>query len=124
MYLVMEYIQGGDLFDAINDHKIYSERAARSIIKQLLIAILYLHQRGIVHCDIKPENIMLKTDQYGIKYDDDLILTDFGLSKFISNQNDIQAGTITYIAPEILLNNSSYKTTKAVDLWSIGVLYI
>lgn len=115
--IVMELVEGGELFERIIKKKIFSEYAASKIIKQLLESISYLHQLGIVHRDIKPENILL-SDNSDIPC---IKLADFGLSK-LAGPNDIQnlaCGTLGYVAPEVL-SQTGYN--HKVDLWSIGII--
>lgn len=75
--IVMQLVEGGDLFDRIVKRKRYRERDARDVMSHLLSALAYLHARGIAHRDIKPENILLRT----VDSDVDVLLTDFGLAK-------------------------------------------
>lgn len=75
--IVMQLVEGGDLFDRIITRKRYPERDARDVMRQLLSALAYLHARGIAHRDIKPENILLRS----VDSDVDVLLTDFGLAK-------------------------------------------
>lgn len=64
-YLVTEYVPGGELFDCIIRRTYYSEGSARKLIKQVLVALNYLHNEvGVVHRDIKPENILLTTGKF------------------------------------------------------------
>lgn len=59
LFIVMELVKGGDLFDRIIDKGRYSESEAREVMRMLLEAVRYLHSKGIVHRDLKPENILL-----------------------------------------------------------------
>ena len=78
IYLVMELIKGGDLFDRIVERERYTEVQARRLFRRILTAVYYLHEeRGIVHRDLKPENILV-VDR---RSDVDIKLTDFGLGK-------------------------------------------
>eukprot|EP01125_Pyxidicula_operculata_P019835 TRINITY_DN721_c0_g1_i1.p1 TRINITY_DN721_c0_g1~~TRINITY_DN721_c0_g1_i1.p1 ORF type:complete len:340 (+),score=71.61 TRINITY_DN721_c0_g1_i1:175-1194(+) len=116
LYLVMELVTGGELFDRIVEREQYSERDAREVMKQLFNAIAYIHSKGIVHRDLKPENLLLETTE-----DDTTIkLTDFGLSKIYSEHMlQTACGTPGYVAPEIL---KCHGYTSAIDMWSAGVI--
>merc|ERR1740124_1029158 len=101
VYLVMELLAGGDLFDRIVERGRYSEREARRVMRRMLSAVHYLHQtRGIVHRDLKPENILCasRTDDVTVK------LTDFGLAKSLGEGDGCKTfcGTPQYFAPEVL----------------------
>jgi len=121
LYMVMELLTGGELFDRIVSKGSYSEKEASNVIKSVASAIQYLHQSGVVHRDLKPENLLYlnKTDESPIK------ITDFGLAKFRGESKEdmhTACGTPGYVAPEVLKGE---KYDKAVDLWSLGViLYI
>lgn len=117
MYLVMELIEGGELFDRIRQKKVLSEFSAFHITKQLLETVKYLHDVGIVHRDIKPENILLSdTSEIPI-----IKLADFGLSKLVGPNDTLHVpcGTLGYVAPEVLMQQPY---GKQVDLWSVGVV--
>ena len=118
-YIVTEFCQGGDLFDAISKKGNFNENEASKIMKQVLSAITYSHQNNIVHRDLKPENILLddKGSDLTIK------IIDWGCAKsFKKNEKMTNAdGTPYYIAPEVLEGNYDEKC----DVWSCGViLYI
>ena len=117
MYLVMELVEGGELYDRIRLKKVFSEFTAFHITRQLLDTIKYLHDVGIVHRDIKPENILL-SDESEIPT---IKLADFGLSKLVGPNDtlDVPCGTLGYVAPEVLMQQPY---TKQVDLWSVGVV--
>jgi len=119
--LVMELMNGGDLFDRITSKGVLSETEARAAMKHVFSAVDFLHDRSLVHRDLKPENLL-----YSSKENDSCVkLSDFGLSKF-SNEKDNEGlqtpcGTIAYTAPEIT-NSKVYR--KSVDIWSCGcILY-
>lgn len=125
-YIVMEYMEGGELCSNDNVYRYGSESQIAEIVKILTDALDYCHSQNIVHRDIKvhvslwqPENILWSTkDGEAI-----LKIADFGFAK-ISNDSlmTTACGTPMFIAPEIL-NGEPY--TKAVDYWSLGViLYI
>jgi serine/threonine protein kinase len=120
LYMVMELLTGGELFERIIERKSFSERQASNIIKDVLHSINYLHNIGIVHRDLKPENLIFldHSEASPIK------ITDFGLAKFRSITSKRRGmttacGTPGYVAPEVL-NNEPYG--KEVDLWSVGVI--
>ena len=120
-YIMMEYLQGGELFEAITSSGSFSEFSAAKIMKQLLSAVNYLHNNNIVHRDLKPENIMLTSEPKEGNYEIKLI--DFGAARQFIPGKKIKKfiGTSYYIAPEVLKENYDEKC----DVWSCGViLYI
>ncbi|KAL4781155.1 cytochrome P450 [Aspergillus varians] len=116
VYLVLELAPEGELFNMIISKQKFTENECRHIFLQLFEGLKYLHDRGIVHRDIKPENILVADDKLTVK------LGDFGLAKIIGEDSFT---TTLYVAPEILQETRRRKYTKAVDIWSLGVvLYI
>ncbi|KAF7564087.1 hypothetical protein G7046_g15 [Stylonectria norvegica] len=121
VYLVLELAPEGELFNFIVLKQKLSEDESRKLFVQLFQGIKYLHERNIVHRDIKPENILLVDKNLRVK------LADFGLAKIIGEESftTTLCGTPSYVAPEILADSKQRKYTKAVDIWSLGVvLYI
>ncbi|KAL8949319.1 MAG: hypothetical protein Q9222_004558 [Ikaeria aurantiellina] len=121
VYIVLELAPEGELFNTIVMKQKLSENESRNVFVQLFQGIKYLHERNIVHRDIKPENILLADKKLSVK------LADFGLAKIIGEQSftTTLCGTPSYVAPEILENSRHRKYTRAVDVWSLGVvLYI
>lgn len=117
-YLIMEYVSGGDLFDAIAHDIKYSETVARDMIRDLALALQYLHDRMICHRDIKPENLLV----IDLLHSKSLKLADFGLAVVVREPLFTVCGTPTYVAPEILAE-TGYGVK--VDVWAVGViLYI
>jgi len=117
LYLVLEFASGGELFDAIVNKGSYSEVDAAKIIRQILEAILFVHNHGIAHRDLKPENLLLVKDDTGNEI---IKIADFGLSKdFGQEQLQTSCGTPDYVAPEVLMGEPY---DVAVDVWSIGVI--
>ena len=117
-YLVLEYMEGKDMFDylRIRNFKI-SEDRAKDIMYQLILAVQYLHSYGIVHRDLKLENIMMSDNtEMSIPK-----LADFGLAKIIgpSEKSDEPFGTLGYVAPEVL-KKELYGVS--CDLWSLGCI--
>jgi len=116
VYLVMELVTGGELFDRIVEKGSYSEKDAADLIKQVLSAVAYMHDQGVVHRDLKPENLLY----YSPDPDSKIMISDFGLSKM--EESGVMAtacGTPGYVAPEVLAQKPY---GKAVDVWSIGVI--
>ncbi|KAI1213923.1 checkpoint kinase 2-like protein [Annulohypoxylon truncatum] len=121
VYLVLELAPEGELFNYIVMKQKLTEAETRKLFIQLFQGIKYLHDRNIVHRDVKPENILLTDKDLHVK------LADFGLAKIIGEESftTTLCGTPSYVAPEILAEVKHRKYTKAVDIWSLGVvLYI
>jgi calcium/calmodulin-dependent protein kinase I len=116
LYLVMELITGGELFDKIVEKGQYTEKDASIIVAKILNAVDYLHNQGIAHRDLKPENLLLRGGD-----DTEVLISDFGLSKIVdqSAMMETACGTPYYVAPEVL-QATGYD--KEVDLWSVGVI--
>jgi len=116
-YIVMELMAGGDVFDRIIDLHNYTEKDARDLAKILLVAVDCMHKSGVVHRDIKPQNIFLesKDDNSAIK------VGDFGFAKRVHTPKSLtqRCGTPSYVAPEIL-KNQPYD--QSCDMWSVGVV--
>uniref|UniRef100_A0A7S4RVJ5 Calmodulin n=1 Tax=Alexandrium monilatum TaxID=311494 RepID=A0A7S4RVJ5_9DINO len=114
--LVMECMEGGELFDRISEKKRFSEEDASHALWQMLLALNYIHSHGIVHRDIKLENFLY--DALGSRT---LKLIDFGFSKMVDDPAEKMStglGTIAYVAPEVL----KHSYTSQCDLWSLGVI--
>ncbi|XP_018546375.1 serine/threonine-protein kinase DCLK2 isoform X1 [Lates calcarifer] len=116
LYLVMELVKGGDLFDAITSSAKYTERDASIMVYNLAGALKYLHSMNIVHRDIKPENLLVFEYPDGTK---SLKLGDFGLATVVEGPLYTVCGTPTYVAPEIIAE-SGYGLK--VDIWAAGVI--
>ncbi|XP_057815934.1 CBL-interacting serine/threonine-protein kinase 23 isoform X1 [Cryptomeria japonica] len=118
IYIVLDFVTGGELFDKINDLGRLKEDEARRYFQQLINAVDYCHSRGVYHRDLKPENLLL--DTFG-----NLKVSDFGLSAL---SRDIKSdgllhttcGTPNYVAPEVI-SGKGYDGTTA-DIWSCGVI--
>lgn len=124
--LVMQLVEGGDLFDRILKRRFYPESDARGVLRNLLSALSYLHTRSIAHRDIKPENILLRSNRSHV----DVLLTDFGLAKATpvgAAGCKTFCGTPQYLAPEVLRQQVDSTNDKgydgaAADIWSVGVV--
>ena len=144
-YLVSQYCSGGMLTDCIKKLNKFSEKKASNYIKTITDAIKYCHSKNIVHCDLKPHNIVFdkpnrdssssfssfsssdekNNNNNNKESDPKLMIIDFGLALDIKENEDIDyvAGTISYMAPENFAYGSRKgKIMRAGDLWSIGVI--
>jgi len=116
--LVMELINGNELFEEIAKKGALDEDTARRYILQIISAIDYCHSIGVCHRDIKLENVVVDSETQTLK------LLDFGFSRHLTSFLKTAVGTPTYIAPEALslLPGQTYDG-KAVDVWSLGVMF-
>jgi serine/threonine protein kinase len=112
---VMELCSGGDLLNYVRKRRKLKEDVAKYVFRQVVAGLYYCHAKGIVHRDIKLDNLLF--DENGrVK------ICDFGVSRLLLNPNEVmteQCGTPAYIAPEIL-KDKGYKGF-GVDIWSLGV---
>ncbi|XP_064961999.1 CBL-interacting protein kinase 23-like isoform X1 [Musa acuminata AAA Group] len=118
IYIVLEFVNGGELFDKIARHGRLKEDEARKYFQQLINAVDYCHSRGVFHRDLKPENLLL--DSSGV-----LKISDFGLSALPQQVHEdgklyTTCGTPNYVAPEVV-KDKGYDGAMA-DLWSCGVI--
>ena len=120
IYLILELITGGELFDKIVEAKKFDEATARKYFQQLVLGIYYCHQQGIAHRDLKPENLLVDGN-------DNLKISDFGLSNLQRGGAggggtllQTVCGTPNYVAPEVL-KEKGYNGITA-DIWSCGVI--
>lgn len=115
LYLILDYLSGGELFFHLKNEGRFSENRTKFYVAQLALALQHLHSLDIIYRDLKPENILLDRRGY-------ICITDFGLSKaMVKNPDDAKTfcGTPEYLAPEILRGQGH---GKAVDWWSLGTL--
>nr|XP_021185484.2 serine/threonine-protein kinase S6KL [Helicoverpa armigera] len=114
LYIVSEYIPGGELLALLEKYGKLPEELVRIFVAEIAIAIDFLHNAGVIYRDLKPENILLDSDCH-------IRLIDFGLSKWLSigSRTTTLCGTLKYMAPEVL---SREPYGHAVDWWSLGVL--
>eukprot|EP00743_Colponemidia_sp_Colp-15_P003536 GILK01003815.1.p1 GENE.GILK01003815.1~~GILK01003815.1.p1 ORF type:complete len:372 (-),score=42.27 GILK01003815.1:468-1583(-) len=121
LYLALEYVPGGTLQDRMKYNATVPEPTCRHMFRQLLQALDYLHERRIAHCDIKPENILIHSEN---KKDPAPVvkLCDFGLAHDVQH-GDVHSkeaiGTTGYMAPEVL-KRCPFNT--AVDMWGLGII--
>uniref|UniRef100_A0A7S1BTL5 Protein kinase domain-containing protein n=1 Tax=Corethron hystrix TaxID=216773 RepID=A0A7S1BTL5_9STRA len=115
VYLVMERVRGGELYNCIVDHGTLSESNARLLCQSILRAVKYCHDQNVVHRDLKPENILLVSkNSYDVK------ICDFGCAGRLKDHFlSTFCGTINYMSPEMAARR--YYDTS-VDMWSVGVI--
>ena len=149
--IILEYASGGELFDYILTHRYLKDQAARKLFAQLVSGVGYLHKKGIVHRDLKLENLLLDRNR-------NIIITDFGFAntfdpadelgdeiefnltnKDFVKKHDLErlrdngyrrgdlmqtsCGSPCYAAPELVVSDSLY-TGRKVDVWSCGVILV
>ena len=114
--IIMENISGGDLLSFVKKRTKLPEKTCQYIFKQLISGLKFIHSKGIIHRDIKLDNIL-------IDLNNNIKICDFGVSKNYKKNEKLndQCGTPAYIAPEILNNNNGYYGPP-VDIWSSGVV--
>lgn len=114
VYLLMEACLGGEIWTILRNRGNFDEASVQFIIGCVLEAFQYLHSRGIVFRDLKPENLLLDSAGY-------VKLIDFGFAKYIgcSSKTWTFCGTPEYVAPEVILNKGH---DRAVDYWALGIL--
>lgn len=112
VYFLAEYVRGMDLWDAIRDMDVISERKARFFIASLVLVLEDLHEKWIAYRDLKPENVVVDDEGY-------LKLVDFGNAKFVKSRTYTLLGTPQYMAPEII-KGTGYGIYA--DYWSLGIM--
>lgn len=114
-FVVMKFAEFGDVFDYIMTNGLMSEEASLSVFTQVVKAVEFCHAKGIAHCDIKMENVLL--------FKGSVKLADFGFAKVseVVLESDEFCGTLPYAAPEVVMG-MEHNAMKA-DVWSLGVLF-
>ncbi|KAA8633234.1 hypothetical protein SMACR_01361 [Sordaria macrospora] len=121
LYLLLDYIPGGELFTYLRKYRRFDEEMARFYAAEIVLVLEYLHEKqgGIAYRDMKPENLLLDADGH-------IKLVDFGFAKRLGYKDDEHpvetytlCGTPEYLAPEVIQNKGH---TTAVDWWALGIL--
>ncbi|KAF2150659.1 protein kinase A [Myriangium duriaei CBS 260.36] len=112
LYMVMDFIEGGELFSLLRKSQRFPNPVAKFYAAEVTLALDYLHSHNIIYRDLKPENLLL--DRHG-----HLKITDFGFAKEVPDITWTLCGTPDYLAPEVV---SSKGYNKSVDWWSLGIL--
>ncbi|KAF9560325.1 Pkinase-domain-containing protein [Agrocybe pediades] len=116
--IILEYASGGELFDHILAHRYLREKDAARLFSQLISGVWYIHQKKIVHRDLKLENLLLDRNR-------NVIITDFGFANRFEHKADdlmqTSCGSPCYAAPELVISEGLY-VGSAVDIWSCGVI--
>jgi len=120
IFIIMEMMEGGELFDYVVQKGTLTEDEAARIVRKVTSALVYMHSHNICHRDLKPENLLLKTKPKGPHDAVEVKVIDFGLSKAMEEPvARTFLGTRGYLAPE-MLQRRDY--TRAVDTWALGVI--
>lgn len=128
LYIVMDLLSGGMLFDRIVQLKHYSEQNAAELVRNFLSSLNHIHSKGIIHRDLKPENLLLRYSESSApstaSHLTDVCLADFGLAGYVPSTTC--CGSPSYIAPEVInvgyyLSNANPYDSKC-DIWSLGVI--
>ncbi|CAJ2510182.1 Uu.00g060820.m01.CDS01 [Anthostomella pinea] len=112
LYMVMDFVEGGELFSLLRKSGRFPNPVAKFYAAEVTLALEYLHSKDIIYRDLKPENLLL--DRHG-----HLKITDFGFAKRVPDKTWTLCGTPDYLAPEVV-SNKGYN--KSVDWWSLGIL--
>ena len=117
-YFVMEYVDGGDVFDKIAEGGPFNELDAKEVVRQVLLALVELHKLDVAHRDLKPEKLMLQKGPDGSAF---VKISGFGRAKAKGNAGAMRTlcGTPQYLAPELLSGNGY---GVEVDMWAVGII--
>ncbi|CCC66670.1 hypothetical protein NCAS_0A01100 [Naumovozyma castellii] len=112
LFMVMDYIEGGELFSLLRKSQRFPNPVAKFYAAEVTLGLEYLHSHNIIYRDLKPENILLDRNGH-------IKITDFGFAKEVDTVTWTLCGPPDYIAPEVI---ATKPYNKSVDWWSLGVL--
>lgn len=112
LFMIMDYIEGGELFSLLRKSQRFPNPVAKFYSAEVILALEYLHSHNIIYRDLKPENILLDRNGH-------IKLTDFGFAKEVETVTWTLCGTPDYIAPEVI---TTKPYNKSIDWWSLGIL--
>ncbi|GMT32842.1 hypothetical protein PFISCL1PPCAC_24139, partial [Pristionchus fissidentatus] len=112
LYMIMEFVPGGELFSYLRASRVFSNGMSRFYAAEIVLALQYIHSKNIVYRDLKPENLMLTREGH-------IKMADFGFAKELRGVTYTLCGTPEYLAPESL-NHKGHN--KGVDWWALGIL--
>jgi serine/threonine protein kinase len=112
LYMVLDYIQGGELFSHLRRAGRFSDDVARFYAAEILSAIEFMHSFNIIYRDLKPENLLIDSNGH-------IKITDFGFAKVVEDRTWTLCGTPEYLAPEIIQSKGH---GKSADWWAFGIL--
>jgi serine/threonine protein kinase len=116
LYNVMEFAKGGELTQLINAKEPIPEPKIKNIFKQIYDAVQYLHNKSIIHRDLKTNNIVFLDEEKT-----HVAIIDFGISSTSCGGDVLKAGTLKYLPPEIF-NGENFKNSIKIDMWALGIL--
>jgi len=115
VYICMELVTGGEIYDKLAAHGKFAEDKARKYFREVVESVEYCHKAGLCHRDLKLENVLVADDG-------SLKITDFGFSKVMRHNPKSVVGTALYVAPEVVLDEGTVYSGEAADTWSLGII--
>lgn len=123
LYLVMELLKGGNMVSYLTAQSSFSDHDTRCFLFAILQAVAHMHERGVMHRDIKPDNILLRNKEIA---ESNICVADFGLSSFTNVDRFLfsRCGTPGFVAPEIFhYESGAQKYSEVCDEFSVGVIF-